>query len=374
MKRYATHITTPTGQRVYVSATSKEELAKKVAQKQLEMGVGVDIADNTTFREYAMLWATVYKAPPKLRPSSYATLMGNLQNHVIPFFSDLPLKAVKPIHIQGFLSSIGHLSASTQKKCFDAAKAIFRAAEDNGLIYKSPIKSTDHPGGPPPKKIEPLTSAQAKQLLRAVEGTRAWFFCLLALSTGLRRGEMLGLMWEDVDFEAGKILVRHNKAFPSDKNDAPVTELLKTDAGRRSIPIPPPLRAAMVEEKLKSPSAYVLHMDNGQSLSKSAFASIWRSVTARTVSGDRQLGDKIQGSNSGPCTVSLDFHCHPHQLRHTYATQCFEAGMDIKEVQYLLGHSTLQMTMQVYTHYRETCRAQETAQKVTEATSYLTGT
>lgn len=374
MGRYATHITTPAGQRVYVSATSKEELARKVAQKRIEMGMGVDIADTTTFQEYALLWAAAYKAPPKLRPNSYETLMCNLKQHVIPYFGTLQLKAVKPMHIQGFLASLDGLSASCQKKCFDIAKAIFRTAEDNGLIYKTPIKSTDKTGGPPPKKVEPLTSDQARRLLKAVEGTKVWLFCLLALSTGLRRGEILGLMWEDVDFESSKIRVRHNKVFPATKGDAPVTELLKTDAARRYIPIPPQLRAALLKEKIKSSSPYVLHMENGESLSKNAFAAMWRSVTSRTVGKDRQLGDEIPGSGTGQCVVSLDFRCHPHQLRHTYATQCFEAGMDIKEVQYLLGHSTTAMTMQVYTHYRENCRAAETAQKAAEATSYLTGT
>ena len=64
---------------------------------------------------------------------------------------------------------------------------------------------------------------------------------------------------------------------------------------------------------------------------------------------------------------TLDFHVHPHQLRHTYITRLFESGLDIKEIQYLAGHATVNMTLRVYTHYRHESRHQSTAQKVCAA-------
>ena len=127
------------------------------------------------------------------------------------------------------------------------------------------------------------------------------------------------------------------------------------------------------KEKEHSTSPYVLCMANGESLSKASFASLWAIVTARTATENRPLGSSIQGSNSGPLKTSLDFSCHPHQLRHTYITQLFETGMDIKQVQYLAGHSSPDMTMKVYTHYRRKSREQETADKVDLACKYLVG-
>ena len=64
---------------------------------------------------------------------------------------------------------------------------------------------------------------------------------------------------------------------------------------------------------------------------------------------------------------TLDFHVHPHQLRHTYITRLFESGLDIKEIQYLAGHATVNMTLRVYTHYQHESRQQSTAQKVCAA-------
>lgn len=275
------------------------------------------------------------------------------------------------MHIQMFLSTIAHLSRSVQSKCLQMVRAILRTAEDNGLIAKSPVRKEDTVSGSAPEEEEALSNEQARALLSAVRDTRAYPFCLIALSTGMRRGEILGLMWEDIDFNEGVINVTHNKAYLGNSNDAPVTTVLKTDAARRRIPVPPVLMAYLEQERKASDSPYVLSMGNGNSLTKASFRKLWAIVEARSAVGGRQLGDKVQGSQFGPTTVTLDFSCHPHQLRHTYITQLFEAGMDIKQVQYLAGHSTPEMTLRVYTHYRRRSREAETALKVKFATNYL---
>lgn len=103
---------------------------------------------------------------------------------------------------------------------------------DNGLILKSPIRKEDRPSEEAPEAVEALSREQAKALLDAVKGLRVYTFCLIALTTGLRRGEILGLMWEDVDLDAGILTVRHNKSFLPNQNDAPVTTMLKTEAAQ----------------------------------------------------------------------------------------------------------------------------------------------
>lgn len=371
-RRYGTHITTPTGDRVYISGRTKAERAEKVARTKLEIGAGVDVGNDILFRTYAMTWFNAYKKP-KLRSNSLGTLESNLQNHVLPFFGDMRVKDIKPLHVQLFLGSISHLSRSGQSKCFQIFTAIMRTAADNGLIYKSPVTKDDQVGGAITQEAQPLTRDQARQLLNAVCGTRAYTFCYLALSTGLRRGEILGLMWSDIDFDAGRLTVQHNKTFPPNGNDAPVTTLLKTEAASRVIPLSPELLTYLRTEKAASTSPYVLSMANGQSLSKSSFRKLWSIVEARTVSETRPLGTPVSGSKSGSFTVSLDFECHPHLLRHTCITQWVEAGVDFKAVQYLAGHSTLEMTLRVYAHYRRQSREAEMASRVHSANAYLVG-
>ena len=372
-KTYATHITGADGRRVYVKASSKAELERKVLQKKMEMSAGVDIADSTSFREFAYLWLATYKSG--LRENSLATLKGNLESHIIPVLGDSALRDIKPLHIQAWLKSIRGMSTSVQRKCIQAVRAIFNAAAENGLILKSPVSKEDKAQGLEAKDEEALTDGQARSLLEAVKGTRAYLFCLLALTTGMRRGEILGLMWEDVDLESGIITVTHNKTFPSNKADAPVTELLKSEAAHRRLPIPLVLRHALEQElrDRSTASPYVLHMADGRSLTKNSFSSLWAIVTARTAGEGRELGSWVRGSNGGRLQVTLDFTCHPHLLRHTYITQLFEAGLDLKQVQYLAGHATPDITLRVYTHYRRKSREQETFAQVMAATAYLAG-
>jgi len=373
-KRYATHLTTPTGKRVYISAKSQEELEKKVTQAKLEMGAGVNIADTTTFEEYARLWLTTYKKPPKIRQSTYDVLNWHLEKNVIPFFKGRELRDIKPLHIQAFLASISDYSYSVQAKCLQAVKAIFRTAEDNGLILKSPVRSSDKAGGAKAKEKEALTNEQAARLLEAIKGTDAYLFCLLALSTGMRRSEILGLMWEDVDFDTGYITVRHSRPAVPPKSGTPVTTLLKSNAAYRRLPMPLLLRHTLEVERRSSKSAFVLPGRDGTGLNASSFNTLWGAVTCRTAGEGKALGSQHPDRKGGKYTVSLDFRCHPHLLRHTYITQLFESGMDIKEVQYLAGHSTPDMTLSVYTHYRRKSREQETAGKVIDATAYLDAT
>ena len=367
-KTFATHSTTPTGERVYLRAKTKEELEEKVLQARMELRAGVNISQDIPFADYAKTWLKAYKEG-KVRPSSYAILETNLNTHVLPYFSDMKLRDVKPLHIQLFIRSLSDYSKSLQTKCLLLVRGIFQSAADNGLIARSPVRKEDRVNVANPPEEEPLTNEQARALLLALEGTRAYTFCLIALSTGMRRGEILGLMWGDIDFEGGLIHVSHNKSFVMNETDAPVTELLKTEAARRKLPMGQVLTEHLQKLRVTSTSPFVLSMGNGESLSKSAFRSMWKAVDRRTVGKGRVPRDL--GKKYGGMEVSLDFDVHPHLLRHTYITQLFEAGLDIKQVQYLAGHSKPEMTMRVYTHYRQKQRAGETREKVHAALNYL---
>ena len=103
--------------------------------------------------------------------------------------------------------------------------------------------------------------------------------------------------------------------------------------------------AVLAARKKTSHSKYVIAMGNHKPLSKSSYRSMWKLI-------ERELPDT---------------HVTAHILRHTYITRLFEAGLDIKEIQYLAGHSTVDMTLRVYTHYDRLSRNAKTAEKVREA-------
>ena len=124
------------------------------------------------------------------------------------------------------------------------------------------------------------------------------------------------------------------------------------------------LFAELVKERKGAKGLYVLHMENGKPLSKSSLKCLLQMIENRTVDDPADLWTTAPHSK---VVRTLDFHVHPHQLRHTYITRLFESGLDIKEIQYLAGHATVNMTLRVYTHYQHESRQQSTAQKVCAA-------
>lgn len=363
-KLYTKTITTPAGKRKYIRAATKEELERKYQQAKLEMGAGVDITDSTPFGEFAQLWYNTYKRP-NLRENSKENLLYILNHYIMPQLSAMRLRDIKPVHIRGVMSSLTGYSRSVQSKTVQILRSIFNAAVENHLLLRSPVSPALKAGGAPAEERVPLTPEQSQRLLDATAGTRAYTAVALMLGAGLRKEEAVGLMWEDIDLKNGYIHVRHAKAFCHGQGQ--VTDQLKSKAAYRDISLPAWLAQILTEEQAKSTSPFVLAMRNGESLSASAFARLWRIIENRTTDDPGLLGKAT--SPRHPNTVyALDFHVHPHLLRHTCITRWVEAGFDLKEVQYLAGHSTPDMTLRVYAHYDQRVRLENTAAKIRAST------
>ena len=343
-KLYTRTVTLPGGKRKYYRAKTKAELDKKITQAKLELGAGVDIANDITFGEYAQMWYTVYKKP-YLRENSQQAYKHYLNNHILPTLANIPIRNIKPAHIQKVMEGVKDNSHSLQSAVLMTTRAVFRSAVDNGVILKTPATSTIKSGGRKTTEKVPLTPEQSEDLLKAMWGKPEYLFCLIALSTGMRRGEIFGLMWDDVDFENGYIEVTHNWTASGDKSV--VSEALKTDASNRRLPIPDRLSEYLALEKRKSTSSYVV-INSANKLYLYAEVCTLRARLKR-------VGEEIGA------------YVTPHILRHTYITRLFEAELDIKQIQYLAGHSTPEMTLRIYTHYCRASREEDTAKRVREA-------
>mgnify|MGYP001629145156 FL=1 len=186
------------------------------------------------------------------------------------------------------------------------------------------------------------------------------------LGAGLRKEEAVGLMWEDIDLKNGYIHVRHAKPFHHGKGE--VTDQLKSKAAYRTIPIPAWLLQILRGEHSKTNSLFVLAMRNGESLTESSFGRLWGIIKARTTDDLEKIGTPVSARHPN-VIYTLDFHVHPHLLRHTCITRWLEAGFDLKEVQYLAGHSTPDMTLRVYAHYDQRVRLENTASKIRASTN-----
>jgi integrase len=347
-KYYTKTLTLPNGKRKYIRGKTAAEVSRKLEEAKRQIQQGIDISDNTTVVELAQLWFDTFKKP-HLRESSQDTLRSAVNLYILPKLGAMRVRDVKPIHIQAVMTAISDKSHSVQSLVLSTMKAIFRLAVDNNIVAKVPITSDTKAGGRPSAPVVPLSRKQTEVLLKEVAGTRANLFVLLALYAGLRRGEAMGLKWEDIDFEIGTLHVQRSVVFTDDHPEGVINSALKTPAANRVIPLPLPVLSALATAQKSSKSEFVLSMKDGRHLTEGSFLTLWYGVNK---------------PNPG-------FSIHPHQLRHTCITRWFEAGLDLKEVQYLAGHSTVQMTLSTYTHYDRESRAEETAEKIRAATPNL---
>lgn len=332
----------PDGSRKFFRAKTQAELDAKVMKAQILVNAGVDICSEETFAHFSQMWYDLYKKP-YLRKNSLNSIKYVLNQHILPYIGGCRLRDITPMQIQSIMAGLSGKSNSLQSKVLVSLRSIFNAVHENGLIACSPVSSMLKPTGKTTQEKETLTAKESQILLEKVQNTRARTFLLTALHTGMRRGEILGLQWKDIDFQEKIIHVQHNAVVS--ENETTVSEGLKTKAAKRNLPLSEELDAWLSERKKTSHSQYVIAMENHKPLTKSSYRSMWWLI-------ERELPDT---------------HITAHILRHTYITRLFEAGLDIKEIQYLAGHSTMDMTLKVYTHYDRRSREAQTAEKVRDA-------
>ena len=178
--------------------------------------------------------------------------------------------------------------------------------------------------------------------MNVVVEPRARVFCALCLYCGLRKEEALGLQWSDI--QSSSLTIRRAMTFLNNQQD-PVDDL-KTKAAHRVVPIPDKLRFVLLETPHLS--RYIVPAADGGDMTRSAFTRLWNSHVAALV----------------------PFSLHPHMLRHTYATTLYRAGVDLRTAQKLMGHSSIQVTADIYTHLEQ----EDSLHVADKLNEYLSGT
>ena len=326
----------PDGKRKYIRGKTKKELDRKVLEFQIAMAQGrVVVSSSMTVRELATTWLEQVKKP-EVRSNTYTSYCCVVDLHILPVIGDMLVSDVKQVHILNVMHTCGYEAKAPNRKLITILRAIFRFAVDNDIISKTPVPDRMSVIGNAAPPETPLTPNQTKLLLEHCKSNKdpnVYLFTLLALTTGMRRGEIAALRWDCVDFQTGEIKVRRQLI----SNTSEVTDELKTEAARRDIPVPGTVLSLLKQVRSTSSSTYVLPgTKDGHilTLDISRYERVWNR------------------SGLSPNTI------HAHLFRKTYATRLIETGTDPKRVQYLLGHSTLEMTLGTYALYdRESQRA-----------------
>ena len=358
---YRTRIQDTEGKRVSLYGKTPQELYEKeqIALEQVE---------NATFRrksptvaEYCEKWLLMQSV--HIRATTLTDYTSKVRRHIIKELGEKRMADVTLDDIQIALVPVSKKSASVYKSVVILYKSIFRAAKESHVIDMNPTIYLDAKGGGvPQEEKKALTDGQVARLLDAIRDLPPYVFVMIGLYAGLRREEILALQWDSVylDTDAPYLTVR--RAWHTEHNRPVILTELKTKAAGRNVPLPDCLAECLKEAKAKSTSDYVVANRDGDPLSYTQFKQLWKYIVTRTakpriarklVDGKYvkytlypELGEKAR--NNGHVVYSLDFEVTPHILRHTYITNLIHSSVDPKTVQYLAGHESSRITMDIY--------------------------
>lgn len=338
--RYQKKVTLSDGRQKLVYGRTIAEVTQAADELRDQDREGLLVGDMTTVDQWAKTWLGTYKSG--LRANTLAMYRNSYNNHIMPFLAPLKLQDVRPVQVREVMQAVADMSESTQHKVLITMRQLFATARQNGLLLRDPtdgIKITPHAR---PQKKEYLSLEEQQALMDALKdgNPRARCFVGLCLYCGLRREEALGLQWSDI--RDGKLTVNRSVAFIGTQVDT--TQELKNSSSHRTVPIPQALQAIL--DTTPHMGIYVITRSTGEPMTQSGFRRMWDTVKRKA-----------------PCEV------RPHMLRHTYCSNLYRAGIDLKTAQYLMGHSSIAMTANVYTHLGK----EDVSSSVIRLDRYLSG-
>lgn len=263
-----------------------------------------------------------------------------ISSHIIPELGELKLSEITPIRINSFLNNkllngridgTGGLSPSYVRSISLVISSALNYAVSEGFLQ--PFKTKIGKPSIVKNELTVLSIENQKTLEQRLKSdlSPTNIGILISLYTGLRIGEICALCWNDIDLNARTIYVRHTVSRVRSTSKECKTELIldepKTVSSKRIIPIPSPLFSVLLDYSKEATSAFVV--SNSESF-----------VSPRTYDArfHKLMSDcQIKG---------LSYH----GLRHTFATRCIEAGVDVKSLSEILGHANVSITLNTYVH------------------------
>ena len=298
-----------------------------------------------------------------LKPSTWETYDKTVHGKLIPYFApkDIYLKELTPRIFTEYFKHLktegradgGELGAKSVKNIRGVLSAALEDARINKLIDSNPVTDSRLPTFEKDikKKVPTYTPQQVRQLLdyaKQVE-SHIYIFLVLVLFTGARKGELLALTWDDVDFE--HYMLNINKSRTGTRSS--VTKLVtkpKTEGSTREIPLAKEVVAALIEEKAKQ-EEYERMMGN---------CAPKNSYIVRTINGTPYSNLSAINRVVNRLTDNAGLpHCTIHGFRHTVASILDDNGVSLQEISVLLGHENVSTTEKIYIHRNRKAKAED---------------
>jgi integrase len=339
MARFTVH-TAKGPKRRHIYGRTRQEVATKLAKAMTDRDGGIELdPSSVTVNEYLQRWLND-SVKGSVRPITFESYERLVRVHVVPALGRVKLKALSPAHLQGLYRD--RLDAGLSPSTVQRVHAVIHRALKQALRWGLVSRNVSEAANPPKaqrKEIRPLTPEQVRTLLRTAQGDRLGALYALAITTGLRQGELFGLRWEDVDLEAGRLSVRQTLTTPK--------------GGRR---LGPPKRSKSRRSvKLTAGAVKALRDHRERQLEeREKLAELWQDHDFVFTT---QVGTPLNRHNFfRRCykplleEAGLPRSIRFHDLRHTCATLLLSKNVNPKIVQELLGHANISQTMDTYSH------------------------
>ena len=336
---------------VYKYCATQAEAAEKLRELQMEKAMGV-CQGKSAVKTGAWIdtWIEKHKSP-KLAPATLTSYRNNARIHIKPYVGEIPLRELSTYHIQRMLDGIGG-SLSTFIKNYNIIHGALEKAVELGMIPRNPCKGVAFPKDDK-RKMRVLTKEEQKRFIMALDGEYYRAMFLTYLYTGMRIGEGIPLQWKDIDLEKRTLRVNKKAIVAHDYNKHEAVQVVqdfcKTKSSKRTIAITAGLVAVLREHK---ETMMKLAEDMGEEWSE-------ESLVFRNSRGNMVYSRNLQEVLYRIYDKAEIEGATMHTLRHSYATRCFEAGVDIKAISEQLGHANVKTTYNIYVHLLEDTKAKE---------------
>lgn len=343
-----------------VYAPTKGALLEKMARAKHDAMSGLSSPEKITLATYLTRWLED-AARPKIRKTTYASYEELIRLHIMPRLGGVALAKLNPAHVQHVLAEMEKAGSSPRRRqmVYRVLSQALKRAVLLGLIPRNVCQAVTCPR-PPKKAVESLTPEQADVALRAAQGNRLEALYVLAVTTGMREGELFGLQPDCLDLKDGRLFVKQQLCELDGRLWlAPP----KTAKGAREIRLTEIALTALREHRKQQlanghwkADGYVFTDTHGGPLRKSNFIrNDWHPLLERAglfrvePTVDRQTGQPVIDAKTGQPKTHKVFPRF-HVTRHTAATLLLMQGVHPRIVQELLGHSSIAVTMDTYSH------------------------
>lgn len=324
-----------TKKRLFARANTEQEALKKLSD--MEAGQRA-VHEKMSLNAWAMEWLETY-LKPSVKSNVFSSYETILRLHVLPKLGDVPLSALRPIQLQKCVNDMEDSSASQINKARIVLTGLFRDAKLNHLVVEDPIAGVKWPHGYSGER-RALTPEERRIFMEVITGHHRGAMFGLMYGCGLRPGEVRALRWSDI--KGNDIFVQH--AIKKEGEELGAT---KSKSGVRTVPMPPWLRELV--NKLPKTSVFVFPNSNGSYISAVRQRDSWNSLKNMMLlrAGVPTYRNQVVPEEAEKCSIN---ELTMYYLRHTYATILIENGVDIRTVQYLMGHANIGVTSKIYAH------------------------